>query len=303
MCSDSRSNVDSSARCTPSRVRRTRSGPSTAPGEGGRLLQPLGEPDPRHPPVGQQEVRPVGELEVGARGRARAARRPPASPASSRPSGLMAPNMSATGGVGQRPELLRRLVAEGEVAADHLQDQVVDDVEEVGHGRRRRVGDAGPVGALALDRPHAPPAATGWAGRSRGSAARTAQVLVEHGLEAAVVGAVDVAGCAPSPCSTMRSRHLQRRLEVGGPATSSGHPNDSGAAWAHGGPMKRPSSPSRSARCAQPVLERAVELALGGEVLRPRAGARSADIGGGRLADGREGGGVARASTPTGRSK
>jgi hypothetical protein len=38
-----------------------------AGGEDGQLVEALGEPEPRRPPVREQEASPVGELEVGSR--------------------------------------------------------------------------------------------------------------------------------------------------------------------------------------------------------------------------------------------
>ena len=60
----------------------------------------------------------------------------------------------ADGGVGQDLALLRRLMAEGEVARDHLQQQLIDGVEQAGAAAGGGVGDVD-VGLDSLDPSHA----------------------------------------------------------------------------------------------------------------------------------------------------
>src|SRR5712672_1023045 len=100
-------------------------------GEDGQLVEPLREAKPRRPAVREQEASPVGELEVASRrgtgviGSYRQAGKQEAK----RLDGL---EHQANGGMGQDLALPGRLVAEGEVARDHLQHELIHGVEQVG---------------------------------------------------------------------------------------------------------------------------------------------------------------------------
>ena len=67
---------------------------------------------------------------------------------------MIAANISVHRGVGEHAELVAVLADVGEEAHEDLQDEVVVDVEQVGHGGGDRVGDED-VGMHPVDRPHA----------------------------------------------------------------------------------------------------------------------------------------------------
>src|SRR4051812_34334227 len=101
-----------------------------ADGEDGQLVEALGEAEPRRPAVREQEVSPVGKLEVSSRrgtgviGSYRQAGKQEAK----RLDGL---EHQANGDTGQDLALPGRLVTEGEVARDHLQHELIHGVEQV----------------------------------------------------------------------------------------------------------------------------------------------------------------------------
>jgi hypothetical protein len=104
----------------------------------------------------------------------------------------MAWNIRPTGGTGQDLALPGRLVAEGEVARDHLQHELIHGVEQVGAPAGGRVGDID----RRLDPLH--PSHPGSHNRVGRFEARIdvahRQVFAEHPEEAAVVGGRPVPG-------------------------------------------------------------------------------------------------------------
>src|SRR5215472_9722981 len=102
-----------------------------ASGEGSQFVEALREAEPGRATVREQEAGPVGELEVGSRRDTGVIGSywKPGEQEAERLDGL---EHEADGGGGQDLALLGRLMAEGEVARDHLQHELVGGVEQVG---------------------------------------------------------------------------------------------------------------------------------------------------------------------------
>src|SRR6516165_11822889 len=102
-----------------------------AVGEAGQFVEALGEAEPGRAAVREQEAGPVGELEVGSRRETRVigSYGKPGEQEAERLDGL---EHEADGGGGQDLALFGRLMAEGEVARDHLQHELIGGVEQVG---------------------------------------------------------------------------------------------------------------------------------------------------------------------------
>src|SRR5215471_7655402 len=97
---------------------------------GGWRLAAKAASSSRRSAVREQEAGPVGELEVGSRGDTRVigSHRQAGEQEAERLDGL---EHQADGGSGQDLALLGRLMAEGEVTRDHLQHELIHDVEQV----------------------------------------------------------------------------------------------------------------------------------------------------------------------------
>ena len=104
----------------------------------------------------------------------------------------MTPYMRSTATLARAWRCARGLVAEGEVARDHLQHQLVGGVEQVRAAAGVGVGDVD-VGLDVLDRPHAG-ADDGMRGLEAGIGIAHLEVLGEHLQEAAVVRGPPVPG-------------------------------------------------------------------------------------------------------------
>ena len=156
---------------------------------------------------------------------------------------------------------------EREVPAHHLQDQVVDHVEQVGDGGRGGVGDQWAGQRLALHRAH-----NGGGHGMRGPEVRISRgqrpVLVEHLLEPPEVGARNV-GRGPLPLLDDHLQHGQCRLQVVHrlqvrPAERISRRLRPGRS------DEQPVLPQLLGKVAQCVTQRPVQLPLGQERLRTR---------------------------------
>ena len=162
-------------------------------GERGRLVEAFGEPNPRGSLMWQQEALLVEELEVrpgrdarvlGAHGQR----------GEQQPERLDGGEHQRHRGVRQRAELFAVLAGVGEEAHEQLQDQVVEDVEEIGHGGGDRIGDDD-LGRHAIHRSHA--GGHRRVGRLERRIGRLDRLqLLEDREEAAVVGVGPVAARA-----------------------------------------------------------------------------------------------------------
>ena len=156
-------------------------------------------------------------------------------------------------------------MSEGEVAGDHLEEQVVDGVEDVGDSGRRLVGDED-LGVDALDAANA--RRNSRVGRVERWVLRLhAAVLLEHGEEPSVMGGRPV---APGPLTLFddaldrapRIRDVSDRDELG--------PDVGGAALVEVRPDEEPLLAQPVCQRGNPIFDGAVQVTLRAEVLPAR---------------------------------